>query len=109
MNVDLDHIAVQDHAAAHRYEVVVGDELAIIEYALAGDRITLIHTEVPAALEGHGIAAKLARAALDDAQARHLAVIPRCPYVASYIRRHQEYTDLVPPEYRGGVLRVQGT
>jgi predicted GNAT family acetyltransferase len=63
-----------------------------------------MHTEVPEALEGHGIAGKMAQFALEDAHARHLAVIPRCPFVAGYIRRHPAYADLVPPDERARLL-----
>jgi predicted GNAT family acetyltransferase len=69
-----------------------------------GDRIVFIHTVVPEALEGHGIAGKMAHFALEDARARHLAVILLCPFVAGYIRRHLEYADLVPPDDRARLL-----
>lgn len=93
---DFEHITMRDNEAEERYEAQVGDELAIQEYARQRRRITLIHTEVPPALEGHGIAGKLTRFALEDARARGLEVVPACSYVASYIRRHPEYLDLVP-------------
>ena len=32
---------------------------------------------------------------LDEARSRGLRVVPTCPYVASYIRKHPEYADLV--------------
>lgn len=54
-----------------------------------------IHTEVPEALEGRGIAGRIVRFALDDVRARGLKAVPRCPYVAGYISRHPEYQDLV--------------
>jgi predicted GNAT family acetyltransferase len=56
-----------------------------------------LHTVVPPALEGHGVASKLADAALRDARARHQTVVPRCPFVAAYIERHREYQDLLDP------------
>jgi predicted GNAT family acetyltransferase len=43
-----------------------------------------------------GIASTLVRRALDDAQARHLPVLPACPFVATFIERHSdEYADLL--------------
>ena len=60
INVSLDDLIVKDNAAAHRYEIAVEDQVAVITYRLAGDRITLPHTVVPKALEGHGLAGKLA-------------------------------------------------
>jgi predicted GNAT family acetyltransferase len=53
------------------------------------------HTEVPPALEGHGIGGELAHAALEFARSQDWKVIAQCPFVADYIRRHQEYADLV--------------
>lgn len=61
-----------------------------------GGAIIFIHAEAPAALEGHGIAGTMAHIALEDARAQRLAVLPR-PFVASYIWRHPEYANLVPP------------
>lgn len=104
MNGNLDDVTVANNETAQRYEARVDGQLAVITYQQLKDRIVFIHTEVPEALEGHGIAGKMAQFALDDARARHLAVIPRCPFVASYIRRHPEYADLVPPGDRARLL-----
>jgi uncharacterized protein len=104
VNGNLNDVTVANNETAQRYEARVAGQLAVITYQRLGDRIIFMHTEVPEALEGHGIAGKMARVALDDARARHLAVIPRCPFVASYIRRHPEYADLVPLGDRAGLL-----
>lgn len=105
MDVDLDHVAVQDNDAEERYEATVNGYLAELDYERQGNVIILIHTEVPSALEGHGIAGKLAQTALDDARIKHLAVVPFCPYVAGYIRRHPEFKELVPQRYWEHLLR----
>ena len=98
-------VTISDNQAESRYEAVVEGRMAVIEYERQADRIAFIHTEVPPELEGHGLAAMMAKRALDGARAAGLAVIPLCPYVASYIRRHQEYLDLVPEPYHERVLR----
>lgn len=54
-----------------------------------------VHTGVPPELEGRGIAGQLAKFALDDARARGLRVVARCPYVAAYIERNPEYAELL--------------
>ena len=100
MEANLDDVTVVDNPTERRYEARVDGELAVITYRRTGDRIVFLHTEVPPALEGHGIAGKMARVALEDARTQGLAVVPRCPYVAAYIRRHPEYVDLVPPDER---------
>ncbi len=99
MNIDFNNIVVEDNPAALRYQAQVGEYLAVAAYHLDGDTITFTHTQVPKELEGHGIANKLAYAALEDARARKLTVVPLCPFFASYIRRHQEYVALVDPAH----------
>jgi predicted GNAT family acetyltransferase len=93
-------LQVSNNEEDSRYETYVNGMLAEIVYQRDGDRLVFLHTEVPEALEGHGIAAQLARFALDDARSRHLQVIPLCPYVAAYIARHPTYLDLVPADER---------
>ena len=57
--------------------------------------VVLTHTEVPDAISRRGIGSRLVRAALDDARAHQLRVVPRCPFVDAYIDRHPEYRALV--------------
>ena len=100
MNPDSTALQITNNEEEGRYETYVNGLMAEIVYERDGDRIAFLHTEVPESLEGHGIAAQLAKFALDDARARHLQVIPLCPYVAAYIARHPAYLDLVPLEER---------
>ncbi len=95
MNADSKHIEVTNNENAQQYEVHMGDQLAVLEYKRKGNHITYIHTGVPPAMEGHGIASKLAHTALEDARKEHLTVSPQCPFVASYIREHTEYLSLL--------------
>jgi predicted GNAT family acetyltransferase len=89
-------IQVVDHPDRARYEITVDGKLAGFgTYRLDGDTITIRHTEVDDAYEGHGLGSKLARSALDDIRARGLHVIPKCPFFARFIREHSEYGDLV--------------
>ena len=105
MDVNLDEVAVRDNTSANRYEVRVENYLAVMTYQRTPGRITFIHTLVPSALAGHGIADKMAHSVLEEARAAGLAIIPRCPYVAAYIQRHPEYRDLVPPDEQAHYLR----
>jgi uncharacterized protein len=92
---------VTDNPAESRYEVYVGGELAgFIIYHLRGQQINLIHTEVDPRFQGLGLASHLASFSLDDARKRHLAVLPSCPYVRSWIGKHPDYADLVPEDRR---------
>src|SRR3954469_15887858 len=85
---------VHDHPELSRYEIRVGDQVGFLEYSRQPYGMTLVHTEVPKALEGHGIAGKLVKHAMDEARLRGDRVIPLCPYVQSWLERHPDYQDL---------------
>src|SRR5262245_30650845 len=90
-------IAVQDAPERHRYEVTVDGELAgfaVYEDRADGVRV-FTHTEVDDAYEGRGVGSALARGALDDVRASGGRLVARCPFIAAFIRRHDEYADLV--------------
>jgi predicted GNAT family acetyltransferase len=91
---------VRNNPAKYRYELWVEGELAgYTQYVLRPGRIAYLHTEVYESYGGMGLGGRLARAALDDARARGLVVMPFCPFIATYIEHHlDEYGDLVAPE-----------
>ncbi len=86
---------VRDNPATSRFEMASGDAVASAEYRRAGDRIVLVHTEVPEALSGQGVGSKLVRGTLDAVRAEGSKVVPRCGFVAAHIERHPEYRDLL--------------
>ena len=109
LHVEVDDLVIDDDRAAERYEARLRDaasdaEPSISAYWRHGDVVTFTHTEVPRELEGHGVASRLVRAALDDVRARGLRVAPMCPYVTSWLRRHHEYLDIVEPSYRERIV-----
>lgn len=87
---------VRDNDARHRYELLVDDEaVGELIYRARDDVVTLIHTEIEPEYEGHGLGEQLVAHALDDIRARGLRIVPLCPFVGAYLRRHPEYEDLV--------------
>jgi predicted GNAT family acetyltransferase len=98
VDVNLNNATVTHNEEAQRFELLVDGHRALTTYHRFPGRIVLAHTEVPQPLEGHGLAAKLARVALDFARVNHLRVVPLCPYVSNFIRKHPEYQDLVSSE-----------
>ena len=95
MKANLNDTTVVHNEVARRFEMEIEGLRALLTYRRFPDRIVLVHTEVPAPLEGRGLAAKLVRTALDFARVNHLRVVPACPYVASFLRKNPEYQDLV--------------
>jgi hypothetical protein len=86
---------VRDNTELHRFELDAGGHIAYSNYKRDGGVITIMHTEVPPALNGKGIGSALVRGLLDIVRAQGLKVIPRCPFVAGYIAKHPEYADLL--------------
>jgi uncharacterized protein len=87
--------AVRDNGERHRFELDVDGHVAFSEYSRAGDVLTVLHTEVPKALNGRGIGSALVRGLLDIARARRLKVVARCPFVKAYLDKHpDDYADL---------------
>jgi predicted GNAT family acetyltransferase len=82
--------------AESRYEVSVDGSLAQLVYREVGDRLALVHTEVPDELGGQGLGGELARYALDDAMTRNLTVVPYCPFVQSWLKKHPEIAERQP-------------
>ncbi len=106
MSMNYEHAEVKNNEAEQRYEIRIDDQLAELKYERNGDQIILVHTGVPPALEGHGLANKLTQTALEDAQAAKLTVVPQCPFVAQYIREHHEYLPLLSPSEQTRVLQA---
>ena len=88
-------LAFADNREESRFEARVGGEVAFVEYRREGKTIFFTHSEVPPSLEGKGIGTALARAALDQARADGVRVVPLCPFFAAFIKRHPAYADLV--------------
>ena len=85
----------------HRFEARVDGAVAgVLGYRSAGDAVVLTHTEVDDAYEGQGVGSRLVRATLDELAGRGVAVLPECPFVQSYLRRHPELVELVPADRR---------
>ena len=107
-NREMNNLKIENNEGAQRWEAHLDQHLAVAEYRRRGETIFFIHTEVPPELEGLGVASQLVKTALDDARRQHLAVVPFCPFVAGYIRRHPDYKALVSPDYRELVESERG-
>jgi predicted GNAT family acetyltransferase len=78
-------------ANANRFEFEQDGQVGYLIYEIDDQGwITLWHTEVPQALRGQGLGAKLLRMAFDYAEANHLTVEPICPFAISFVAKHPE-------------------
>jgi hypothetical protein len=86
---------VRDNTERHRFELDAQGHTAFSDYKRADGMLTIMHTEVPAALNGKGIGSALARGLLELARAEGAKVKPLCPFVKAYIAKHAEFADLL--------------
>jgi uncharacterized protein len=98
-NPRMSALTIHHDAEAGRFTTQVDGRQGEASYRLvhgpAGAVMHLVHTGVPAALQGRGIAADLVAAALAEARAQGWRVRPVSSYVRTYMRRHPETQDLL--------------
>ena len=82
-----------------RFEVLIDDQKAFLEYRMKEGDIAFMHTEVPESLSGKGIAGALAAYAFNYARENNLPVIVYCPFVQAYLKRHPVYNTQLDPKF----------
>jgi predicted GNAT family acetyltransferase len=80
----------------------VEGSLCVANYYIVDGVMRIHHTEVPAKLEGRGIAGRIVQAALSYAEAHGLKVEPWCSFVRSYMQRNPDTHRLLPEGFRVG-------
>ncbi len=86
---------IVDNEAQSRFELDLGQAIAVAYYKRDGDTITLLHTEVPQEFSGRGLGSRLAGAVFRRLRQRSARVIAKCPFMATYATRHPEYADIL--------------
>lgn len=81
------HEVFHDEASG-RLQIEVDGLTAELTYRIEGDRIFLLNTWVPAAVEGRGIGSTLVHAAVAEAKKRSLTVVPVCSFVQFWLDKH---------------------
>ena len=88
-------LPVTHNTGLQRFEVHADGLLAFLSYTHEGSAVVMNHTYVPAEFRGRGVGASLVRAALDEARRQGWSVVPRCSFIAAFIERNPEFSDLV--------------
>jgi len=84
-------IDVVDNDELRRFEITVDGKVAgFAIYRTEPGAVVFTHTEIDPAFEGQGLGSKLAAAALKDVRDRGLEIVPLCPFIAAYLKRHPE-------------------
>jgi predicted GNAT family acetyltransferase len=90
--------ALRVNETLHHLELEAEGGIAFIEYKLSHDKLFLIHTEVPAELEGKGAGTAIVHKALQFAKDNNYKIVPICAFVQRYLKKHTEWSDLVAPD-----------
>lgn len=86
--------AVRDNPQQSRFEMATESGLALADYRLNGDVMTIYHTEVPVALRGRGKGVRLVAGALEIARAKGYKIIPSCWFVRDVMASRRAYDDM---------------
>jgi predicted GNAT family acetyltransferase len=87
-------VSVEHDREAGRFHARVDGHDAVLDYRLADGVMAIVHTGVPSAIEGRGIARALVRAAVEAAKSEGWKVDPQCAYAETWFKRHAEYAAL---------------
>lgn len=85
----------------HRFELEVDGYKAFIDYQERNNIIRLIHTESPEELSGRGVATALIEKTLVYLEENKYELVPLCPLVFAYIKKHPEWKRIVSPIFKG--------
>ena len=91
----MQNFEVTNNKQRNRFEVHDEGMVAFLEYQEDDQLIALIHTEVPGDIGGKGIANALAAYAFDHAEKNGLKVLPYCPFIVTYLKRHPDLDKFV--------------
>jgi len=86
---------ILDNREKNQFETETSAGTAVLQYTRSGDRIVLLHTEVPKGAREQGVGGRLVEAAFQQAREGGSRVVLACPFVRAYLRRHPELRSLV--------------
>lgn len=80
----------------HRFELEVEGAVAFIEYKVKKpDVFAFVHTLVPDAHKGKGVASQLTKGAFEWCRDHGVQIVPVCPFIVTFVKRHPEWNDLI--------------
>ena len=84
-----------NNEGAQQFQIPIDGKLALIRYTRKDDKIYLMHTEVPEALSGRGIAGMMAEKVFRYIEEKNWILVPLCTYIQAYLKRHPEWERLL--------------
>lgn len=88
MNYEIKHLPERN-----MFVTEVDGETASVVYRRFENYLDIVHTYVPAPIEGRGVAAALTKAAYQYALDNNLKCQATCSYAVRWLNRHPEFMD----------------
>ena len=101
MKPEFENIPLVKNKEEQQFEITVEGHKAFIVYKEQPHVIALIHTEVEPELEGKGAATAVIEKTLAYIEDNNYKLIPLCPLVLAYIKRHPEWKRIVDDSFHG--------
>jgi len=100
--MDLASTKTINNLEASRFELKGDDGVAFIDYKVGkSGSWYLVHTEVPSHWEGNGAGHKLVRETLEILDKAGKKIMPTCPFIRAYIKRHEkEYKHMLAEGFK---------
>lgn len=98
----MEHTICHDEQAKRFVVEELGHEAYLEYFELPDGSLDFAHTYTPNEIRGRGIATAIIRGALDYARENGKMVVPGCPFVRTYVDRHEKYRELIVDSWRHG-------
>lgn len=99
MKPEFDNIPLVRNEEKMRFEIEVNGHFAFIDYEILDSRIALVHTSADPELKGTGAAIAVVEKTLEYIEKSGKLLLPYCPYVFVYIKKHPEWKRIVDKNF----------
>lgn len=86
---------VVENPEQNRFELALDGGTALVAYRRDGERLVLVHTEVPSEFAGQGVGSKLAKGVFELLRASGRKAVVRCEFLKGWLAKHPDYNDVV--------------
>lgn len=101
MKPELESLQLLKNDEKQRFELQNNGHIAFIDFEEKEHLIALVHTEAPEELQGTGTAVALVEKTLQHIEKSGKKVMPYCPFVLAYIKKHPAWKHLVSEKFPG--------
>ncbi len=85
-----------DNDFLRQFELKVGNDMAIIEYALQERKIFLTKMVIPDAIRTEEFELEFIDLVFSDIKERNISVVPTSPEIAKFVKKNRKYKRMLP-------------